>query len=681
MKKNQPFDLSKTWGDNDGICSYIGIKRIIIIIINFMIIIGIILIMIILVLAEFDIDTGSTVRHQYPKPIREECNDHYKEDWLAEHMLPEGAHNRDVDYTYIFLNRNGKLIDDLATTTTESKDLFYYGINLVRTKHDTSVRRGALVKAMAIFSRYSFIEIFKKPLELALRKYFDNQSADILASLYRDLNATDLSNIPKPNSIEKMLMRRGVGISHLGENITYRPKSWNQDLLIPVDVDSVDGPPGHISLSIKLYYTPDEVGDISVTNLVQTFGPAVMRIYHGIITGQRILFVGYNHAASDVAQMVLSAVALVSPPIPSVIRRAYAYANLTDMSFLEVPGYISGVTNPMFQQHESWWDLLCVLDLPHNTGSILSAEEKRHEDSSGRTDRSSMSVNSNKQAQINNDGSNENEEEEGNSYINMDEKFIAGVLSGIQSKLGEEWVRQQFIEYTNSILYLAQNISLLKSRRLNEKKRKALEANSFRANILRKTSEFSQAPSNPWMLIDKNKIQDKDLDEENIIDSEKGDTLKYYIFRLQNEENIHPKYEAEKMYFELSRLKSEADIQALLTLLPESEGGLYPITVGLFNPNPSVRLYTLQLLESIRKFPSTCPSLDGLNFMLLSAFKNVENQMISGNLDNEIKAYNIRTKDRSNSQVLMNNNDKNNNSDSNNISAGFISVDEIDLIP
>jgi len=597
-------------------------------------------------------------------------------------MLPEGAHNRDVDYTYIFLNRNGKLIDDLITTVAatttinESKDYFYYGINLVRTKHDTSVRRGALVKAMAIFSRYSFIEIFKKPLELALRKYFDNPSADILASLYKDLNSTDLSNIPRPNSIEKMLMRRGVGISHLGENLAYRPKVWNQELLIPIDVDSVDGPPGQISLSIKLYYTPDEVGDISVTNLVQTFGPSVMRIYHGIITGQRILFVGYNHAASDVAQMVLSAVALVSPPIPSVIRRAYAYANLTDMSFLEVPGYISGVTNPMFQQHESWWDLLCVLDLPHNTGTILSAEEKRHEDSSGRTDRSSMSgINSNKQSQLNNDGSNGNEEEEGNTYINMDEKFIAGVLSGIQSKLGEEWVRQQFIDYTNNILYLAQNISLLKSRRLNEKKRKVLEANSFRANILRKNPEFLQTPSNPWILIDKNKIQDNNKDEKDIIDCEKGDTLKYYIFRLQNEENIHPKYEAEKMYFELSRLKSEADIQALLTLLPESDGGLYPIAVGLFNPNPSVRLYTIQLLESIKKFPSTAPSLDGLNFMLLSALKNVESKMKSGHLDNEIKAYNIRTKDRSNSQVLINNND------SNNISTGFISVDEIDLIP
>lgn len=62
-----------------------------------------------IVLAEFDIDTGdydklivymlfdllyyvgSTVRYQYPENIPG-----YKDDWFAEHMLPEGAHNVSV---------------------------------------------------------------------------------------------------------------------------------------------------------------------------------------------------------------------------------------------------------------------------------------------------------------------------------------------------------------------------------------------------------------------------------------------------------------------------------------------------------------------------------------------------------------------------------------------------------
>lgn len=36
-----------------------------------------------------------------------------------------------------------------------------------------------------------------------------------------------------------------------------------------------------------------------------------------------------------------------------------SYANLNDLSFLSVPGYIAGVTNPMFKSKPEWWDVLC----------------------------------------------------------------------------------------------------------------------------------------------------------------------------------------------------------------------------------------------------------------------------------------------------------------------------------
>lgn len=39
-----------------------------------------------------------------------------------------------------------------------------------------------------------------------------------------------------------------------------------------------------------------------------------MTIYNAVLTGQRVLFVGYNHAAGDVCKIVLAACALVSPP-------------------------------------------------------------------------------------------------------------------------------------------------------------------------------------------------------------------------------------------------------------------------------------------------------------------------------------------------------------------------------
>ena len=69
---------------------------------------------------------------------------------------------------------------------------------------------------------------------------------------------------------------------------------------------------------------------------------------------KRVLFVGYNHAARDVCRAVLSAVAMVAP-IPNIIHRTHPYANLTDLSFLDTPGYIAGVTNPMFLERDAWY--------------------------------------------------------------------------------------------------------------------------------------------------------------------------------------------------------------------------------------------------------------------------------------------------------------------------------------
>ena len=91
------------------------------------------------VLAEFDIDKGSTVRLQYPSDVP-----HVSPDWLAEHMIPEGAHAREMDVTYMFLNRQGESylstccssssIDDIDNSNEEGYMLYgimLYALNLI----------------------------------------------------------------------------------------------------------------------------------------------------------------------------------------------------------------------------------------------------------------------------------------------------------------------------------------------------------------------------------------------------------------------------------------------------------------------------------------------------------------------------------------------------------------------
>lgn len=49
----------------------------------------------------------STVRHAYPRSVPG-----VSDDWFAEHMLPEGAHNHALDWTVMFLNRDKIGLDE-----------------------------------------------------------------------------------------------------------------------------------------------------------------------------------------------------------------------------------------------------------------------------------------------------------------------------------------------------------------------------------------------------------------------------------------------------------------------------------------------------------------------------------------------------------------------------------------
>lgn len=110
-----------------------------------------------------------------------------------------------------------------------------------------------------------------------------------------------------------------------------------------------------IPVSIPLHLFSDEFGDRSLVQLIKTFGSDALRIYNAVLTCKRVLFVGYNHAAMDVCRFVMTAASLISPPFLGTIRRTCPYSSLSDLSFLEIPGYIAGVTNPMFESREDWW--------------------------------------------------------------------------------------------------------------------------------------------------------------------------------------------------------------------------------------------------------------------------------------------------------------------------------------
>lgn len=162
-----------------------------------------------ILVASFDIDRGPVMEHQYPVAITGD------ENMLAELMLPDQAHARNQDWTMFFLHkdtspededeeREAKAkrkarrqrrrdkaaglvpeggeeaeeeeeeeeeddLDDLDEEDESSDDEpdggegppLIYVLNLVNTKHDKTVKRGAIVKAMAICTRHPFLHIYK----------------------------------------------------------------------------------------------------------------------------------------------------------------------------------------------------------------------------------------------------------------------------------------------------------------------------------------------------------------------------------------------------------------------------------------------------------------------------------------------------------------------------------------
>ncbi|CAA7263187.1 unnamed protein product [Cyclocybe aegerita] len=207
-------------------------------------------------LAEFHILEGAQLKYQFPQPLgvderyqfqplHIENYTHNAPSVLAMSMLPDGAETQLDDWTIFFLNQTpfNTISPVLALDTPEVKTIGLPGedddlrdsdrpellcvLNLVRTKHDKSLDRGAQVLALAICTRHPFIQIFKPFLLLALDDYFSDPSQDCLARLFDAVNSMDLSGAPKLTRSEKLVMRSSERKDIFAEKMAQAPQqSW-----------------------------------------------------------------------------------------------------------------------------------------------------------------------------------------------------------------------------------------------------------------------------------------------------------------------------------------------------------------------------------------------------------------------------------------------------------------------
>ena len=114
----------------------------------------------------------------------------------------------------------------------------------------------------------------------------------------------------------------------------------------------------------QLPHTDDISNVTTLRKFIMKFGEKTMLIYDAVLSEKRILFSGgLDHSASEIADYVLACAQLVSPPLLGISSKLYPYAALSNLDFIEEPGYIAGVTNPVFKQRQNWHDLCAEVDV------------------------------------------------------------------------------------------------------------------------------------------------------------------------------------------------------------------------------------------------------------------------------------------------------------------------------
>ncbi|CAG8625896.1 6909_t:CDS:10, partial [Ambispora leptoticha] len=674
-----------------------------------------------ILLAEFDIDRGASLTHQYP--LITGTDEHL----LAELMLPDGAHLRPEDWTVFFLNQTIPNVDDISIDTTkrisnvynevgeeEGRTSLLYALNLVRTKHDKEARRGAVVKAMAICTKHQFLHIYKPILLLALENYFQNPSIECLESLYEAVNSMDVSFMPRFSPQEKAILRsseskdlfeekfnavkamvpsytnsENTGIVEISEEerfVRMRRGTY-------IDLSSRELLPNlsnvhkdrhfyetkvyyngiNLPIRVPLTVNPEEVGDFSLIKLITTFSPPspspnthpfhphldtsgnqthpIILLLNALLTQKRIIFLGQGHPSGDVANYVLAACAMGSGSggvLRGFSERAFPYTNLTQLDdLLKVPGFIAGVTNRIFEDHSSWWDVLCNID----TGKItVSKDIVTPSYGTKQDDRSDEGTKS---------PSSKNEPWGRDKWDTTDHEFMAEVTHAIQHHYGETAIRGKFQEYVQRFVRLT---ALYEMETFGSTKIGITPANTENNKVLGsglafpdENAKLREVAANMnriegWRKTISYKYYQQDFHNYLQTRSIKSFDVYFQIARLRTLKNMQME-EVEALYKAfVDNVHTDEQIIEFLSYLPQNQGGLFPVGLGLFYPLKSVRGYTVELFNRINEHVTGNKFIQSLNFFLKFAYERqlalqreqqeIANKIAAQQLDNNKSIFN-----------------------------------------
>ncbi|KAF8757951.1 Spindle pole body interacting protein [Rhizoctonia solani] len=370
-------------------------------------------------LAEFDIDQGSVLTHQYPYPMG------IDEQFIAEMMIPDGVHDQKSDWTIFFLNQvtenrvTNSLIDDEPVASGEKQPLLYV-LNLVRTVKNPNARR------IGVMHSSSLSAYFQAYLTMALDDYFIQPDVQCLARLFDAVNAMDVSRAPVLSRDEMLIMRaterkddgRVTG-PHDSISSTISMDTFDTDIVTGLDDEErrfkrdVTSKPngdsatrtsfdrmsvassihlgnrgdnsstghgsiapvtrkGHLDLPVHcpLSTFPEEVGDFSLIKLINTFpssnpvlGPITPHLHpQGAQTHPLVVL--FNALVTQKRVLFLGQ-RCPAGDVANFVLAACAFGAGCSVLREGLDWFIAGASNPVFETVPIW-DVLCNI----NTGRI-----------------------------------------------------------------------------------------------------------------------------------------------------------------------------------------------------------------------------------------------------------------------------------------------------------------------
>ena len=653
-------------------------------------------------LSEFDILKGSTLRQQYPTPTGIE------EQVLAELMLPEGGHSRDTDWTWFFMHHFLKLNEQM------------YALNLVMTKKDDTAQRGARMKALAICSKKPFIHVFRPLLILTLDHYFKTNDPDMLRVVFEAINHSDISKIaPIPeyrrriieqnessqlNAPQKILANLNTPTTpttplHFNDPYRiHRTRSDGEQLkanrnrsisdaankkrqTMSTYLDTQQQLPSSLirrtasvfpesktqqviveAYGVKMkFQIPiistkriERIGEFSMIDFIQRYnktgeeipsGPIIKELHssgqntpnlivliNAVLTNKRVLFQGHHISASEVCQHVLALVSLASGNgaiLRGITKRCFPYCSIFHLdTVLATPGYIAGVTNPAFEMHTKWWDVLVnvkhgtVTISPDSTSTINEEQDKKekwfkhiilnNKSSSTTQSQEDVRLSSAKGVQM---GS----KIKGDKYV-ADGEFVMEMVDLIQNRFGEHLIRMKCQEYIERFIHLviayerddgnnSSNIALGVDDLMEEVEQYHLnfeppQGYTFYDGIDREEIRSFNYNKARIMAFRNTEVYRNLMDDFKLYTIErpcKGIDLGTEITKLKQSVHLSTEEVRDTFVGFEKVVRQPNQIEEMLSHLPLDQGGLNVIAIGLFHEDPQVKICATKLIVRIGK--------------------------------------------------------------------------------